>query len=242
MAGKRRKLKLKGKNALNLRKSARDADTLWTTPWDWRDEDDTYVGHNGQVWLYRAMPVEPLEWEDPATRLAVGQNFATMLAEIGGLASAPIGALKTLANNREIHVVSVVWEGPVKPPEGNGKALYELQRNMLEFTAPKKALIVGVRLRGALVAGRSSVVDQALSVASKVLTEDVPDREAYERDRLIVAGICGRYGGRRLLPEERAQLESWSTRPKRSSCWTPSSSKAPPASASPRTTPSRSPH
>lgn len=205
----KRKLKLKGKNALNLRRAARDSDTLWTTPWDWHDEEDVYIGHNGQVWLYRAIPVEPLEWEDPGTRLAVGQNLATMLGEIGSTAGAPLGALKSLANNREVHIVSIVWEGPVKPPAENGPALTELQRSMLEFTAPKKTVVVGVRLRGVFAGSKHGVLDQALSVASKVLTEDVPDRVAYERDRLLIAGICARYGGRLMTSAERAQLESW---------------------------------
>lgn len=209
MSETKRRLKLKGKSSLSLRRGGRDADTLWTTPWEWRDEEDTYVGNNGQMWLYRAVPVEPLEWEDPGTRIAVGQNLATMLAEIGSTAAPPIGALKSLSNNREIHVVSIVWDGPVRPPEGNGGALTEFQRRMLEFTAPKKALLVGVRLRTAIAAGNTRMLDQAISVAAKVLAEDVPDRGAYEKDRLMIAGICARYGGRIMTAEERTQLESW---------------------------------
>lgn len=209
MSETKRRLKLKGKSALSLRRGGRDADTLWTTPWEWRDEEDTYVGNNGQMWLYRAVPVEPLEWEDPGTRIAVGQNLATMLAEIGSTAAPPIGALKSLSNNREIHIVSIVWDGPVRPPEGNGGALTEFQRRMLEFTAPKKALLVGVRLRTSIAAGNTGMLDQAISVAAKVLAEDVPDRGAYEKDRLMLAGICARYGGRILTAEERTQLESW---------------------------------
>lgn len=208
MAEKRR-FKLKGKNSLSLRRAARDTDTLWTTPWDWRDEEDTYIGHNGQVWLYRAVPVEPLEWEDPNTRIAVGQNLATMLTEIGSTVPPPIGALKSLSNNREVHLVSVTWDGPVRPPADNGEALSNLQRSMLEFTAPKKALLIGVRLRSSILTSDTGMLDQALTVASKVLTEDVPDRSAYEKDRQLIAGICARYGGRVMTAEERGQLESW---------------------------------
>jgi hypothetical protein len=206
---KKRRIKLKGKNALSLRRAVRDTDTLWTTPWEWRDEEDAYVGHNGQMWLYRAMPVEPLEWEDPGTRIAVGQNLATMLAEIGSTAAAPIGALKSLSNNREIHVVSVTWDGPVRPPAGNGASLANFQSSMLDFTAPKKALLIGVRLRTSIATAHTNVLDQALNVAAKILAEDVPDRAAYEKDRVMIAGICARYGGRVMTAEERAHLESW---------------------------------
>jgi len=210
VAVKKKRLNIKRRNALDLRRAARDADTLWTTPWAWRDAEGTYIGHNNQVWVYRAIPVEPMEWEDAGTRLSIGQNLATLLAEIGSTATAPIGALRQLSNNREIHLLSVTWDSPARPPAGNGEALARLQRDILQFTAPKKALILGVRLRSALPLNSSNgVMDQALTAASKILMEDVPDRSAYEKDRQLIAGICNRYGTRILQAEEQAQLESW---------------------------------
>ena len=196
--------------SLARRRATKVADTLWTTPWSWRDAEGTYIGHNDQVWLYRAIPVEPMEWEDAATRVSIGQNLATMLAEIGSTSTPPIGAIRQLSNNREIHLVSITWDSPVRPPEENGDNLKALQREILEFTAPQKTLILGVRLRNASSVGTSvSLVEQAKSVASKVLLEDVPDRGAYEKDRQLISGICARYGSRNLANEEQRQLESW---------------------------------
>jgi hypothetical protein len=156
------------------------------------------------------MPVEPMEWEDASTRLSIGQGMATMLGEIGGTTPPPIGALRQLSNNREIHIISITWEGPVRPPTETGEKLANLQRNMLQFTAPQKTLLIGVRLKKAAIGNSSAtVMDQAKSVAAKMLLEDVPDRGAYEKDRQLISGICGRYGARVPNAEEMAQLESW---------------------------------
>ena len=104
-------------------KSEPDADTLWTTPWDWRDAEDVYTGHNGHVWMYRALPVNPLEWEDPEKRLGLGQQIATLLATIGSTSGTPLGAIRQLSNNREIHLINVSWEEEAKPPEGDRKSV-----------------------------------------------------------------------------------------------------------------------
>lgn len=211
MAATKKKLfKSRAGDVLAKRRATRNADTLWTTPWAWRDEDGVYTGHNDEVWLYRAVPVEPMEWEDGSTRISIGQNLATMLAEIGSTTTPPVGSLRQLSNNREIHLVSITWESPVRPPAENSEQLKALQRDILDFVAPMKTLLLGVRLKTS--AGLSSnvgLMDQAKSVASKVLMEDVPDRSAYEKDRQLIGGICARYGARVPSVTEQRQLESW---------------------------------
>jgi hypothetical protein len=186
---------------------------MWTTPWAWRDEDGTYFGHNGHVWLYRSFPVNPMQWEDPHTRLALAGELATALAEIGSTSSVPVGALRQLSNNREIHVLSVTWEEPAQPPKGTPPELAELQRDILQFMTPRRTLLVGVRLRPAanqLQGGNGpSMLDQAKNAATKILLEDVPDRASYERDKDAMGQILSRYGAKKLSNAEKGQLESW---------------------------------
>lgn len=190
--------------------TAKDSDTLWTTPWAYRDEECTYYGFNEQVWLYRAMPVSPLEWEDPSTRLALGQELATLLVEIGSTSTVPVGGLRQLSNNREIHILAVNWDEPAEPPAGTADELATFQRACLGYAAPRKALLVGVRLRAAATSQNApSLVDQARRVATKVLLEDVPDRSAYRQDREFIAGVFARARARKPSESERAQLESW---------------------------------
>ena len=80
-----------------LPSAKRDTDTMWTTPWAWREEDCTYYGFNEQVWLYRTLPINPIEWEDPLTRISLGQQLGTLLEEIGATSSAPVGGLRQLS-------------------------------------------------------------------------------------------------------------------------------------------------
>ena len=192
------------------RKSGRDADTLWTTPWAYRDESALYVGHNGQVWLYRTLPVSPIDWEDASTRITIGQQLGTLLAEIGATSVAPVGGIKQTGSNREVHIVSVTWDAPAEPPAETAPELAEYQRAVLNFAAPRRALFLGVRLRQSTPAARpNGLIDQARQVATKLLLEDVPDRTAYNQDRDFVNGICARFGGRLPTDDELGQLESW---------------------------------
>ncbi len=190
--------------------TAKNTDALWTTPWAYRDEEDTYYGYNEQVWLYRSLPVNPIEWEDPHTKLELGQQLATLLGEIGSTSSVPVGAIRSLSNNREIHILSVTWDEPSAPPEGTTEELAEFQRACLGYASPRKALFIGIRLRpNGNPNSNSSLLDQARRVATKVLLEDVPDRSAYRSDRETIASMCARAGGKRLNGVERAHLESW---------------------------------
>ena len=50
---------------------SRDTGTLFATPWQRRIDGGLYVGRNRQVWLYRELPLAPLQWEDPHRRLEV---------------------------------------------------------------------------------------------------------------------------------------------------------------------------
>lgn len=192
-------------------KSNPETDAMWTTPWAWRDEEDLYVGTNTQVWLYRTLPVSPMEWEDDSTRLSLGSRLASLLAEIGATSVAPVAGLKSLATNREIHIVSTTWEVPVEPPKENSEHLKSMQKEMFDFTAPRRALLIGVRLRqnspGSSL--NKSTMEQVKSIATRILAEDVPDTDAYAADKSSIAAMMSRAGASLMTRDERNQLEAW---------------------------------
>lgn len=192
-------------------KSDPETDAMWTTPWAWRDEDDMYVGTNTQVWMYRALPVSPMEWEDVSTRLSLGSRLASLLTEIGATSVAPVAGLKSLASNREIHIVSTTWEVPVEPPEENSEDLKNMQKEMFDFTAPRRALLIGVRLRqnspGSSL--NKSTMEQAKSIATRILAEDIPDVDAYAADKSSIGAMMSRAGASLMTRDERNQLEAW---------------------------------
>jgi hypothetical protein len=193
--------------------AAEETDTLWTTPWAWRDEEDVYFGHRsqgGQVWLYRALPVSPVEWEDPDTRVQLGMQLANLMGNLGESSSNPVAGARFFSNNREVHLLSITWEADAVAPEGTPERLAEYQKDVLTFTVPHRALLVGVRLRSSARAGANAKVGAQLkSMATKMLAEDVPDRHLYDLDREKVSSLVARYGGRRLTQDQRDQLESW---------------------------------
>jgi len=125
--------------------SDKKTSTLWTTPWSWRTNDGIYVGWNKEAWLYREIEIAPLQWEDPGKRLAFGGQLGTLLTEIGSL-SRDVGGVKVLSSNREIHLISIGWESPIRINNKTPEPLKEYLEETLTFTAPSKTLMLGVKL------------------------------------------------------------------------------------------------
>ncbi|MEY3311488.1 MAG: hypothetical protein RL348_821 [Bacteroidota bacterium] len=185
-------------------------DSLWTTPWQTRDVEDVYIGNNNSVWLYRSLPLTPLQWEDDNAKMGICGELATLLDEIGSLSVAPISGIKSLGYNREIHLISVNWEEDFSPDKESSVKLSNFISETLEgFTTPKRALFIGVRLRHSGKNNKEKVIDKAKSVVTKLLLEDVTDRSLYNEDVSLVNSIISRYGGKKLTRDERMQLESW---------------------------------
>lgn len=190
-----------------------ETSTYWTTPWAWRDAGGCYVGHNRQVWLYRQVTVNPLQWEDPNTRLGLGSPLANMLAELGATAKDMMGGMRSLSRNREIHILSVTYETEAKAPEGTPPDLQEYLDSTLNFLVPTKALLIGVRLRSSIVptsSSKTSPLSQVKDMMVKALGEESPDLDSYQKDRELVEGILSRNGGGTVPTRDvLAQLESW---------------------------------
>lgn len=185
--------------------------TLWTTPWSWRTEDGIYVGWNREVWLYRELEIAPLLWEDPAKRLSMGAQLSTALTEVGAT-SRDVGGVKALSSNREVHILSVGWEGPISIAKDAPVPLREYLENTLTFTAPQKTLLIGVKLRSSVAAAavkKGSVFEAAKAVVTSGLGEDVPDLSIFDEDFAIIDSILTRNGGRVPNREAMSQLESW---------------------------------
>lgn len=204
--------KLSFKEFFNISKTEKNdyLDSLWTTPWQTRDIEDIYVGNNNSVWLYRSLPLSPLQWEDDNAKMGICGELATLLDEIGSLSVAPISGIKSLGYNREIHLISVSWEEEFSPGAETPIKLANFIDETLEgFTTPKRALFLGVRLRHTGKKNSEKVLEKAKTVVTKFLLEDITDKSLYMDDANIISSIISRYGGKKLSREERYQLESW---------------------------------
>lgn len=181
--------------------------TLYTTPIAYRDDDGVYVGHNGEVWMYRLIESNPVSWEDPTTILGVEKPLADTLYELAGT-SRDTGGLKSLSKAREVHLLSITWEVDAKVPKGTPENLAGFMNRLLYFTVPNRAVVVGVKLWSSLNSDKN-LIEQAKERLTKAMGEDGPAWELYEQDRKTVSEILQRNGG--VVPPRRVreQMESW---------------------------------
>lgn len=188
----------------------------WSAPMPWRSDDAVYVGATArnQVWMYRALDLIPMKWEDSEKRMGATGQLRQLLTDLGNTSKDPIAGVRQLSNNREIHLVSVTWEEVLMPPEGNPPALAEFQRDAYGVLVPRRALLLGTRLQRTILdqdqqTGRVSTKRSAISALKSVIAEDVPDLSPYDRDRALVGSIMDRASARIPTRAELAQLESW---------------------------------
>lgn len=189
--------------------------TLWTTPWAWRREDGVYKGYNGHVWVYRALPLDPIEWEDDQRRLALGRQLHDLLVELGETSKALSGQ-RILSRNREIHIVSVAWQDVPTPPEGTPEKLAGYFDDAFsEYLVPRKAVMIGVRLRPKASAARTQetglqgLLEYGQQLFAQATSDQGPEFKAFEEDLANVSTILSRHGCRVPDKTERGQLESW---------------------------------
>ena len=185
--------------------------SIWATPWSWRDDDGCYVGVNNEVWLYRELKLSPIYWEDPQRRIAAGEPLKRILAEIGAT-SLNIGDIKAISQNREIHILSVVWDDIPDLPMTT-QVHTEYLDEAIDFLIPNKSVVIGIKLRSSIIeslaSSKKSPLEAIKTLATNMLGEGVPNLEDYQNDRRIVNDILRRHDC--VLPTEKIfkQIESW---------------------------------
>lgn len=189
--------------------------TLWTTPWSWKDSEGCYVGYNKEVWLYRQLNPQPIEWEDPSTRLARGQVLHTILSELGGTSKDLVGGMTTFAQKRELHLIAITHDTLFSADVTAPDRLRDYIEASLDFPIPRKIVLIGVKLRSNSSAalgkarGVKGILRAASEMATGILGEGVPDLSAFDADRDKVSEILKRNSANIPSKEALNQLESW---------------------------------
>lgn len=188
--------------------------THWQTPWAWRDEDATYVGWNKDVWLYREIDVNPLTWEDPSTRLSVGNQMTSILNEIGYTSKDMGGGIASLSFNRQVHIVSVMWDDVPQISDDTTYELREFIRSSVDFLVPRKAVVIGVKLRSSAASNAvknagGSPLQILKNLTTNALGENIPDLAPFLNDKTAMDEIFRRNGARLPKNEILNQVESW---------------------------------
>ncbi len=185
-----------------------------TTPVRWVDDDGFWVGVSGDAWLYRDIPLPPLEWEDAPARLDVQSTLYHLLNDLGATSVDRVGGMSRLAYRREVHILAVTWEDMPELPADTPPDLADYLEHVLTFLVPHKLLVIGTKLRSDNPAAQIQKAGGDLRKAIEALTtralgEDVPDQSVYERDRKSVTSIFNQYGAKVPSRESNAQMEAW---------------------------------
>jgi hypothetical protein len=187
------------------------------TPWIERETGGghaLYTGRDGSVWLYGVIRNHPLYYEDDEAILDVGRRVENVLAEIGKTSLSRSFGVRSTASYRDVHVLSVRWEGTPEVPPGtptDAQAAY-LGEVLDCLHVPQQATFLGVKLRDidALAAARSrSVLDMSMELVAGLLRDAPTDYAAYDPDRRHLAAVLRRHDCRAPTRAERRRLEAW---------------------------------
>lgn len=186
---------------------------LRTTPWRRREPGGVYIGHDRSVWLYRELPLGPLEHEDPHRRLEIGNLLQTVLGEIGSRSRDVGQGMAMLSQNRSVHVFCVTFDTPTQVPDGTDPRLASLLEDLLPPVTPSKALLIGVKLRSsALTAAtrtRGSLLDKVKAVARSAGIDPDTSLDLFSQDMADIDALLRRHQARVPRAEALAQLEAW---------------------------------
>ncbi|MCP4793951.1 MAG: hypothetical protein GY882_11570 [Actinomycetia bacterium] len=190
-----------------------DSATMWTTPWQWRSDDGIYIGHDKTCWVYRELPLASLKWEDGDTRLGECDRLEGIVNELGNMRADTSLGIKTLADEREIHVLAVRWEARATAAAGVTDELAAFQNEALQgFVAPQKAVLVGVKVKDnslSLSKGAKGLMRDLFNTGAAALGESAPSLARFEDDLARVTEVLGRFDCTAPRPEARRQLEAW---------------------------------
>lgn len=175
-----------------------------------RLRDGTLLGHDGDAWLYMALPMVPLVWEDPEAQMAHAQKLHNLLTELGSHSrSGAIAGTKMGARYREFHLVSLAWDEPPRMPDSISPAVEEWLRPVFSrFHTGNGLFAVGVKLRRASALTASGFMSTLRSVVNEA-ADRVPDKNEFAADRALVGPILQRAGGQVCTTEQVRRLESW---------------------------------
>ena len=187
------------------------------TPWIERETGGghvLYTGRDGTLWIYGVIRNHPLYYEDDGTILDVGRRVENVLLEIGRTSLSRSFGIKSTASYRDVHVLSVRWEGtPEVPPDTPTAAQAAYLTDVLEdLHLPRQVTFLGVKLRDidAVAAARSrSMVDMTVELVASLMRDRPTDYRAYEPDRRHIASALRRHDCRMPTRAEWSRLEAW---------------------------------
>lgn len=150
------------------------------------------VGTDGSMWLYRAVPLNPvLDASSAAEGLAAGDPLFSAFEELASITSVGMARRSTAKGGyRQVHLLLINVPMAYRPPAGHPLAEY-LAASYANESMDRRVLLFGVQLQPKVTSRGFKAAVQ--SVADTILVGGAPI-EDFDADAAVVSAALGRAG------------------------------------------------
>lgn len=192
-------------------------------PWSYVHSDGLIeMQREEPPWLYWVMPTSPAAWTDEDDRLHSGYRLHELLTELGSTSPIPMGGRPALANNREIHIVTITLDTPPEVPGDASPAHGELLRDVFDslggYLVPSRVCFIGIKmfppgLMKQINNGTISLQTDSLKAITRTLLGIASStRDLYRDDIDLIKAILSKHRCHPPQQSELATLLSWYNR------------------------------
>lgn len=174
-----------------------------------RLSDGRLLGTDGSMWLYRAVPLNPVvDAASPHEAIAAAEPIMAAFDELAALAHVGVARRMTAKSSyRQVHLLLMNVPTRFSPPKGHPIGDY-LQESFSNQAVDRRVLLMGVRIIDKVTSGG---LKQAVeSVKETILAGSIP-LEDFESDTRAVSAAMGRAGMLAASDADLRLASSWWT-------------------------------
>lgn len=189
------------------RTSTPGSEPLWPTTMRGRMSDGRLLGTDGSVWLYRAVPMDPvMDATTPRESLSPAFPIIAAYEEIASVTQTNLGRRNASKNNyRQTHMLLVNIPRRYSPPPGHPNSV-RLRAQFGSRPVTRRILLFGVKLRGSITGnGIKSTVN---SIVDTMVSGMAPLSD-YDSDFAIVEQAMTRAGLRTPTADDFRLANAW---------------------------------
>ena len=189
-------------------------------PWVEITEDAIFIGDpkaGASNWIYGVIPNKSLVFLEDVRKFAAAQEFKTVFEGLAKASRKPTALSSSeerrIANYREVHIISMSWDGPPNIPSDASPALKDFFEDVWNFNVFSSMSFIGVKLMNQIIKkGRpeQNLKELTKRITGKLLDEPTEDPlEPFRDDIDDIKSIFAKGGIRQPSRDEIRRLKSW---------------------------------
>ena len=189
------------------RSSTPGSEPLWPTTMRGRMSDGRLLGTDGSVWLYRAVPMDPvMDATTPRESLAPAYPIIAAYEELAAITQTNLGRRNASKGNyRQTHMLLVNIPRRYSPPPGHPNGV-RLRAQFGNRATTRRILLFGVKLRGSITGnGLKSTVN---SIVDTMVSGMAPLSD-FDADCAVVDQALTRAGLRTPTSDDFRLANAW---------------------------------